>query len=207
MMNLPRPYPTAHKSIVEGLKSLNEPMMINGTKIYEPFYAFIWNCLKTQPLTAIRLKLSNDQAVSKAISSCVEVLNQSVVEIERTQSPKLSALQFRLIRIIYKKPLYKLVLQLKELLYSYNEKLVELDKARNTWKQTVNYTKRIHGDKALISKVRQNKAFEMRRKMNVDLYGEKKSPELKSKYEEREKESELTYLLAKEIADKMLQKC
>lgn len=81
-----------------------------------------------------------------------------------------------------------MVLQLQETIYEYKEKLAVLNSARDAWKQTVNYTRRVNGDKSLITKVRQNKAFEMRRKMNINHYGQKPTADQKSKYEEREQE-------------------
>jgi hypothetical protein len=43
ILNLPRPAPKQlANSLVENLKTLEEPINVNGMKIYEPFYVNIW---------------------------------------------------------------------------------------------------------------------------------------------------------------------
>lgn len=208
ILNLPRPAPKQiARSLVENLKTLDEPISINGTKIYEPFFVNIWECLRKQPLTTIRLKIQRKEALASMIDKCEEMLGQSMHEYSTNPSAKLRALQFRLIRIAYKKNIYPLVLRLQETIYEYNDKVVILDEARKAWQNTKNYTRRVNGDKSLVSKVRQNKAFEMRRQMNIDQYGHKRSVSLsRSKYEERELECELSYKLTKDITQKLITK-
>jgi hypothetical protein len=138
---------------------------------------------------------------------CEELLGQSIHEHRINPSSKLRALQFRLIRIAYKKNIYPLVLRLQETTYEYNEKVFALDDAKTALHNTKNYTRRVNGDKSLVSKVRQNKAFEMRRQMNIEHYGHKRSNSHQmSKYEERELECELNYNVTKDITHKLLTK-
>lgn len=91
---------------------------------------------------------------------------------------------------MYKRDLYQSVLKLQQMIYEYKEKSIECEKARNYWHQAIRYTRRVNGDCSLVTKVRQNKAFEMRRKMNVDHYGVKQNSnsDSKTKHEEREQE-------------------
>lgn len=208
ILNLPKPAPSSQKSLVENLRSFEDVIHIKGCKIFEPFFSHIWNCIKYHPLTTLRLKLSNAQNIHKTVHKCVEFLSQSIEEQKTRPSGKLATLQLRLISIVYKKPLYPLILKLKETIYEYHEKLLSLETAKKAWKQTLAYTRKVHGDRSLISKVRQNKAFEIRRQMNMSQYGHRRASSTnKSKYEEREQESQLSYQLAKEIAEKLLAKC
>ncbi|CAI2386721.1 unnamed protein product [Moneuplotes crassus] len=208
IINLPKPVPQNRKCIIDSLKSLKEPIMINGLKIYEPVGSTLWEVLQNQPLTALRLKLSKPKMLENVLNRCEEVLSQTMGEHLEKPSPMLRALQFRLIRILYKKQLYPLTLRLQETIYEYNSKLVSLEELRMVWKQTCTYTRKVNGDKGLVSKVRQNRAFEMRRQMNVNQFGVSKTQNLhKSKYEEREQECELNYKLCKDICKKLLQKC
>lgn len=208
ILNLPKPVQRGQKSLVENLKTFDDVIYVNGCKVFEPFFSHIWNCIKYTPLTTLKLKLSNTQNIHKTVQKLVEILSQSIEEQKTHQSSKLSTLQLRLINIIYKKPLYPLILKLKETIYEYHEKLLTLETARSNWHQTKAYTRKVNGDNSLITKVRQNKAFEIRRNLNISQYGHKRAhSSSKSKYEEREQESLLNYQLAREIAHKLLTKC
>ena len=102
ILALPRPAPTTTKSMVENLRSFDEPIIINSIKVFEPFYSYIWSCLKTQPLTTIKLKLSKKSELNSMCGKVAGLLRQSISEQSTTPSAKLSALQYRLIRILYK---------------------------------------------------------------------------------------------------------
>lgn len=182
--------------------------MIQNAKIYEPFFIQIWECLKSQPLTTIKLKASKIDN-SKIYKNILEVLAHSIKENNRNrENCKLNALQLRLIRIAYKRKLYPLVVNVQECIYEYHAKLDDLKMAKESWQQTVGYIKKINGDTALVSKVRQNKAFEMRRQMNISHYGQKRNhSDSKNKYVERKQEALLGYQLSKEITEKLLSKC
>ena len=180
--------------------------MINNQKIHDPFFSSIWSWLKSIPLTTLKLKLSKN-TIPKAIEACKNILSQWMYEIDQTPNSKLSALQFRLARILYKVPIYNHILQLKENIYEYKDSIIALSKARSALKQAIAYTKITHSDKALVSKVRQNKAFEMRRQMNIAHYGKRNSSPSQSKPDFRLQESKLQFSLCHSITSKLLLKC
>ena len=68
IINLPRPAPIPKRNLVEYFQNLEEPIIINNTKIYEPFCQNIWKNLKTQPLTALKLKLSKPKLMENIIN-------------------------------------------------------------------------------------------------------------------------------------------
>ena len=207
IMNLPRPAPATNKSLASSIKNFDEPMNVNGVKIYEPFFTYIWECLATQPLTAIKLKLSKPRVLETCIENTVDCLQLTMQESEARPSSKLNALQFRLIRILYKKHLYPLVLKLQETIYQYFSSRNKEQDAKIALKQVVGFSRKINADRSLVSKVRQNKAFKMRRQQNIDKFGQKRSTsQTQSKYEEREQECEFNYQLAKDIKVKLQEK-
>jgi len=207
IMNLPRPAPATNKSLASSIKNFDEPMNVNGVKIYEPFFPYIWECLATQPLTAIKLKLSKPRVLETCIENTVDCLQLTMQESEARPSSKLNALQFRLIRILYKKHLYPLILKLQETIYQYFSSRNKEQDAKMALKQVVGFSRKINADRSLVSKVRQNKAFKMRRQQNIDKFGQKRSTsQTQSKYEEREQECEFNYQLAKDIRVKLQEK-
>ena len=62
IINLPRPVPMPKRNLVEYFQNLEEPI------IYEPFCQNIWKNLKTQPLTALKLKLSKPKLMENVIN-------------------------------------------------------------------------------------------------------------------------------------------
>lgn len=65
---------THQVNIFKELQSLTEPISIANTSIYEPFHAHIFSCLKSLPLTSLKLKLSKHDEWVKMVQKCTELL-------------------------------------------------------------------------------------------------------------------------------------